>query len=234
MWRLLKTELIYNRYQTGWAFLLWFAFFIKYLFMVQHQSMHKMGITIILLAMLITPMIAGYFGDFRMKQKRDRIHTKLPIPLYETGIIRLIYPLIIWVGVIAVFYLSTTTVTWIINPLPFSQGGFKIPRPLHLINLNGWIMTINALYLIIFDLKAINPKPKIHLNALRYIISLGAILPFQVYIIGGHSIGNASIRFFWENLSVSPVLAFVINFVGINLSVIEIVLYCRRNTYLNS
>jgi len=74
MWKILEAELKNNSIVTLWALAFWFIFFSIYLFAVNYRAQAPL----IMLAMLITPMIAGYAGDFRIKEKRDRFHILLP------------------------------------------------------------------------------------------------------------------------------------------------------------
>ena len=219
MWRILKAELKYNSATALGAYFFGLLLFIFSFFPVQRE----VRVAIIMFAMLCTPMIAGYFGDYRIHQKRDRFHVTLPIANYHLGLMRLIYPILIWLSLIIVFYLTVLIFSWI-----------DIPSISQMIVLNGWILMVNAIYLIFSDLD-VSSKEKnkqIFMKGIKYIMPFVAMLPFWIYMTSGFSDNDIFFNKFIKDIWYFPSVTIGINVFGLSISIISIIVFARRSSYI--
>jgi hypothetical protein len=233
MWRILKAELKYNSSTALGAYIFGFLLFIGSLFPAQKE----VRVAIIMFALLCTPMIAGYFGDYRIHQKKDRFHTTLPIPGTHLGIIRLIYPLLFWLSLIVVFYATVFTLSWIRafgSPRSLDFSWIDIPSIPQMIVLNGWILMINALYLIFSDLDVTSRErtKQLFMKGIKYIMPFVAMFPFWAYMMSSFSDYNMFFEKFIKDLWYFPSVIIGINVLGLTLSIISIFIFTRRSSFI--
>ena len=179
--------------------------------------------------MLSALIVLSFAGEKkRSEQKLTRIHLALPIKLRQLGAVHLIYPVVLWIGILIVYYF------FYFLACSFSSISLTIPSVQQMCTLNGLVLCVNALYLINRGiLKTSNGNIKKFVCTFLWLCTyVATLLPFYMVINFAGVFGeNTSLQVFMEELMNSP---FWINFVGIALSVIGFTQFLRMRSYLEA
>ena len=238
MWKILIAEIKHNRIITliAYVYAVWFILFLFYLSISHWEA----SVPIVMLALLVTPMLAGYAGDFRTKQKRDRLHIVLPISANQLGIVRLIYPLLVWLSVLIIYTIAMRLLSGM-GSIEFSQNITRLRSNAisfgQLLSLNGWILIINALYLILLDFRAISTdKDKQQLLVLlKNTLPFLAMMPFIIWLFATILFRDQmSVANFLGNSMNSLVSIIGFNLLGLLFSFLSVRVFTHRSSYVNS
>lgn len=164
----------------------------------------------------------------RLLQKRDIMYLTLPIASRKIGIIHLLVPLISWVSVVLVLFISSLLIQ------PFTEKILTTPSILQLLTLNGLILFVIAAYLLHRDLKAvfIKQSQKTIVFFIWLISYVAAFLPFYIVTDFGGAFGeNTPLQHILLKLSVSPIW---INVLGLIISGISLHIFFNRRSYVDS
>ena len=238
MWHILIAEIKHNRIITliAYVYAVCMILFLFYLSISHWEA----SVPIVMLVLLATPMLAGYAGDFRTKQKRDRLHFVLPISANQLGIVRLIYPLAIWLTILVIYKITMLLLSEMMF-LEFSQSMTRLrSNPIsyeQLLSLNGWILIINALYLIFVDFQVTSTEKNKQqlLFLLKNTLPFLAMMPFIIWLfIANHFRDQMSIADFLGDSMNSLVSIIGFNLCGLALSILSVRVFTHRSSYLNS
>ena len=238
MLKILIAEIKHNRLITliAYVYAVCFILFLFYLSISHWEA----SVPIVMLVLLATPMLAGYAGDFRTKQKRDRLHFVLPISANQLGIIRLIYPLAIWLTVLIIYKITILLISEMIS-IEFSQSITRLRSNAisfkQLLSLSGWILIINALYLIFVDFQAISTDKNRQqlLVLLKNTLPFLAMLPFIIWLfVANHFRDQMSIASYLGSSMNSLVSIIGFNFFGLLFSILSVRVFTHRSSYVNS
>lgn len=238
MWKILIAEIKHNRITTliAYVYAIWFILFLFYLSISHWEA----TVPIVMLALLVTPMLAGYAGDFRTKRKRDRLHIELPISANQLGIVRLIYPLLIWLTVLIIYTIVMRLISGFVS-IEFSQNITRLRSNTisfeQLLSLNGWILIINALYLIFVDFQVTSTEKNRQqlLVLLKNTLPFLAMMPFIIWLFAAILFRDQmSIAAFLDDSMNSLVSIIGFNLFGLLFSILSIRVFAHRSSYLNS
>lgn len=235
MWKIFRSEMSYNGYVSrgGMIFLL----FMCLLFFLSGSS--EVQVYVAMIALLLTPMIGGYAWDFRAKQRRDYFFSKLAVPIRQLAILRLFYTVVLWVLAAALFgaillVFSLIRAAVLAQPVAFSW--FYAPTAMNLLWLNGWILAVNAAYMIVTDKKADRPDEPIAFfyESLKYVIPLLAMTPFYLAVFVGEMNGSPPAIEFFKRFFSSPLSVVLVNAAGVGLSFLSVRVFAHRGSYTHS
>lgn len=228
MWHLLKTELSYHKFEimvftslglvgmianivTGWRNI--------EVDLPGVRSLMAVGIMVACFVRLIS----------YTKEKKDRYHTSLPLPLRRIGFSRLLYIISIWICFVILFWISSSTIRpYLIDKII-----------LETLTMSGFILMANATLFIYRDLfqTSSGSVRKLDFQIFRAImILLGYILFYIIFAVGiPYFSFLRRINLFKENfhnVASSPYAAIVFNLLGIGLTIMSVILFARRKSYL--
>jgi len=228
MWHLLKTELSYHKVEimvftslglvglianivTGW----------------QNIDVDLPGVRSL---MAVGIMVACFVRLISYtKEKKDRYHTSLPLPVRRIGLSRLLYIISIWICFVILFWISSSA----IRPYPLDK------IILETLTMSGFILMANATLFIYRDLFRFS-FGSIRKSGFRIfnvvMILLGYILFYIIFAVGiPYFSFLRRINLFKENfhnVASSPYAVIVFNLLGIGLTIMSVILFARRKSYL--
>ena len=227
MWKILKAELSYNRVKIILMYLFCAVCFVTIWIGV------KFGSNVIPLTMLImlVPAITICLDSEarRAKEKRFVFLISRPLRFRSIDLARLLVPVVLWMTV-AMLYLVIYTVHQSISQDPRASPSFS-----QIILLNGVTLTLMSLFYISKDLRTLftTRPPKAFIMIFWtaiYIVMLSP--PFIVSNFLGLFGRNLSIQEFLQNVSEAPIALVIFNSMGIVLSIISIVVFRNRGSYI--
>ena len=235
MWRIIKHELNYNSHESFGAGL-FFGIMVLLSLLIPKGEVR---LPTLLMGLMISPMIAAYAWDYKVKQKRDRFYIGLPLSCSRSGVVRILYPLTCWVILLAAYSGLALLFSTLGNP---DGGGGRIlsrivrPSLTQILVMNGLIACISALYLMVIDLKenARSQSARLFYDSMRYVIPLLAILPFYLGGVVGAFMDNRGLFDGLHSLLGSVWTAGAVNLLGFCLSMWSVRLFCRRKTYTHT
>jgi hypothetical protein len=182
-----------------------------------------------MLILFISALVAVYASEQnRILNKRDRMHVSLPVSLWETGSLHLIYPLFVWIAILILYEVSYFV-------LKFISGVARTkPSSVQILTLSGLFLIVNAIVLLSRDLsKIFTKKPQqIMIYMTGYLFFIGALLPFYIVTNFFGAFGeNTRLQVFMSSLSESPP-GFLI--MGVGLSLASLFVFMRRRSYVQS
>jgi hypothetical protein len=235
MWPIIKSEMRYNMNASFGAIVFLLFMFLLYFF----AGNDPVQVYVAMTALLIAPMIGGYAWDFRAKQRRDYFFSKLSVPIRRLAFVRLFYTVVLW-AFTAVLYWTILLVFSLLRAAivsgPVVFGWFHAPSAANFIWLTGWILTVNALYLIVTDKKADKPDGPLAFiyEGLKYVIPLAAMAPFYLAALIGELNHNAGVIQFFRIFFSSALSAGLVNVLGVGLSFVSIRVFSCRGSYTHS
>jgi len=236
MWRLLKSDLAYNGSITVLANIYCFVMLLAVWFGVSRSNRAPL----IMLVLLTSVFFASYTGEEkRVEQKRERLQSLCPLPIWQTGLIKSIYPLVIWINMFVV-YLSLYMLLSVFKTLTISQpvriSWVAGPSIKQFLALNGWVLITNCLYLITHDLRVSSGgRAKVIYRIVQVLISFAVIIPFLIITNFLGAFGDEStLAGALTRVSFTSLGYLGFNFLGTLLFVISIVVFSRRRSYAQS
>lgn len=226
MWRVLHAELNNDRFRIALVYAFCMACFVTIWFGVKWER-NRAPLTMLII--LVSTFIGGFGGEKqRNVQKRDRLHVLLPLSLRRIGWAHLLYPFLIWLSILLLFFVSYFVVQQI------SGHGLTQPSMLQLLTLNGLILVVNAVYLLYRDLRLsfTTKRQRFIVFLVWLMIYIAALLPFYIVTnffgwFGEHT----PLQIFLNKLSASPV---GFNALGLLLSAMSFIIFTRRKSYVSS
>lgn len=174
MWRIIATEMQYDRLRIGLFLLFCEASFLAIWLGVKWERNRVPMIMLMVLALSLSAVYAGEKN--RIMQKRDRLHALMPVSLWHIGISHMFYPVIVLLGIYVLLFLSALVVR------PFVGQPLTMPSLLHLLTLTGLVLIVNAVVLLHRDLReTFAGKPqRFIIFVFWFVVYIGALLPFYV------------------------------------------------------
>jgi hypothetical protein len=226
MWRILKAEISYDKVRIGLFFFFCLAAFLAIWFGVKWE---RNRIPMTLLMILILTLSAVYAGEKnRTMQKRDSLHVLLPATLWHIGMIHLLYPIIVLLCIYLLLFLSALVVQ------PFIKYSLTMPSFLHVLTLTGLVLIVNSVILLHRDLRMTFTKKHQRFFVFLFwlLVYFGALLPFYVITNFFGLFGeNTPAQRFITRLLECPT-GFLL--IGIFLSIISVIVFVKRNSYVES
>ncbi len=174
MWRIIRTEMQYDRSRIGLFLLLCLASFLSIWLGVKWE---RNRVPMIMLMVLVLSLSAVYAGEKnRVVQKRDRLHASLPVSLWHIGISHMFYPIIVLLSVYILLFLSVVCVQ------PFVDRPLTMPSPAHMLTLTGLVLIVNAVVLLYRDMRMtfVGKPLRFFIFLFWFVVYIGALLPFYV------------------------------------------------------
>jgi hypothetical protein len=226
MWSMLRAEICYDRARLLVVGVFCLASLVAIWFGVRWER-NVSPMTMLIL--FISALVAVYASEQnRILNKRDRMHVSLPVSLWETGSLHLIYPLFVWIAILILYEVSYFV-------LKFISGVARTkPSSVQILTLSGLFLIVNAIVLLSRDLsKIFTKKPQqIMIYMTGYLFFIGALLPFYIVTNFFGAFGeNTRLQVFMSSLSESPP-GFLI--MGVGLSLASLFVFMRRRSYVQS
>jgi hypothetical protein len=204
MWRIFKAELAYNK----------FGFLIAYVLALIFQIGEFY--TQITSTMIIFFIAIGIMGSESDKEKRDRFHSLLPLPIKQLAFIRMVFVFAFQFGFLVILLIKFFN----------TQFGTNNSALWSILIANGFILSVINIFIIYTELGFFNKKKYrfIFLGIIALIlISLSLALYFgylrSLFVMG-------------SDFAKSPIEALIFNLVCIGMFCLSYVLFIRRTSFL--
>jgi hypothetical protein len=204
MWQIFKAELSYNKIGFLIAYVLALIFQIGEFY------------TQILSSMIIFFIAVGIMGSESDKEKRDRFHSLLPLPIKKLALIRMIFVVAFQVGFLAILLIKFFNTQFGTNNSAFWSILFA----------NGFILSVINIFIIYTELGFFNTK-KYRIILLGFIAIVLTAITLAAY--------QGLFRTFFvtgSNFARSPLDALIINLICIGMFYFSYTLFIRRKSYL--
>lgn len=203
MWQIFKADLAYNK--LGFLIAYALALIIRF-----------GGFFPPLAASMIIFFIAiGMMGSQSDKEKRDRLHSLLPIPIKQLAFIRLAFVAIFQFGFVVILvshFLSTY----------FGKDNSAFWS---ILVANGFILSVINIFIIYSELGFFNKK--------RYLFTfLGIIIGVLNFIALGFFLGYLRSFVIRSEFGKTPIHALIFNGIALGMFYLSYVLFIRRKSYL--
>ncbi len=204
MWRILKAELTYNR----------FGFIIAYMLALITQIGEFY--TQIASSMIIFFIAMGIMGSESDKEKRDRFHSLLPLPIKQLAFIRMVLVFAFQFGFLIILLIKFFNTQFGTNNSAFWS----------ILIANGFILSVINIFIIYTELGFFNRK--------RYqFILLGIIAVILISLTSALYFGHLRSLFVMGNgFAKSPIEALIFNLVCIGMFYLSYTLFIRRKSFL--
>lgn len=226
MWKILKAEFSYERFKIILIYFFCLACFFAIWFGVKWERNRN---PMTLLIMLMATFVATYSGEIpRIEQKRDRLHSQLPVSISQIGMAHLFFPVCIWFSIYALFHLTRLS-TQLFYATPLSRPDF-----VQILMLNGMILFVNALFFLNRDFKAVtsNPVLKILTTVLFSVSMIGCILLFYIVTNTFNVFGeNTWLQQRLHQALMAPVWS---NGLGLTFTILSLLIFNKRKSFINS
>ncbi len=228
MWHILKAELNYY-YKLPLIITICIIMWLFIAFSIWGKShLEEDLLSFMIVAMSVTGVSYFYMVLDKSKTKRERFHAALPVSIRHVGISRLISVIVFWLFVAICLCLTLVTVRHDIKVVDIIW---------RLISFNGVILFFNADYTLSRDLYyCITRKNKtfgIHNDMLPIVIlPLVNALVLLFFAIPHAFHFNIPVREQLVNFMFSMYGAITLNLIGIGLSILSVVIYARRRSFL--
>ena len=204
MWKIFKAELSYNK----------FGFLIAYVlaFVIQIGEFY----TQIVSSMVIFFIAVGIMGSESDKEKRDRFHSMLPIPIKKLAFIRMVFVVAFQSGFLVILF------THFLNTYFGENNTFFWS----ILISNGFILSVINIFIIYTELGFFNTKKYrfIFLGILAFIL---IALTLAIYWGLFHSLFVREYSF-----TKSPLNALIFNLICLGMFYLSYSLFIRRKSYL--
>ena len=204
MWKIFKAELSYNK----------FGFLIAYVLALIFQIGEFY--TQIASSMIIFFIAIGIMGSESDKEKRDRFHSLLPLPIKKLAFIRMVFVVTFQFGFLVILFIKFFN----------TQFGTNNSALWSILVANGFILSVINIFIIYTELGFFNTKKYrfifLGIIALMLIaLALALYLGFfrTVFVVGA-------------NFAKSPLNALVSNLICFGMFYLSYVLFIRRKSYL--
>ena len=204
MWEIFKAELSYNK----------FGFLIAYVLalIIQIGEFY----TQIASSMIIFFIAIGIMGSESDKEKRDRFHSLLPIPIKKLAFIRMIFVFVFQLGFLIILFSHFFSTYFGTDNSYFWS----------ILVANGFILSVINLFIIYTELGFFNTKKY------RFIF-LGVIAIILIGLTLALYLGFLRTAFVMgSNFTKSPLDALIFNLVCLVMFYLSYTLFIRRKSYL--
>lgn len=204
MWKILKADLAYNK----------FGFLIAYVlaFIIQIGEFN----TQIVSSMIIFFIAVGIMGSESDKEKRDRFHSLLPLPIKKLAFIRMVFVVAFQLGFLVILFSHFFS----------SYFGTDNSYFWSILVANGFILSVINIFIIYTELGFFNTK--------KYRFILLGIIAIVLIAITLAAYQGLFRTFFvtGSNFAKSPLDALIINLISIAMFYFSFALFIRRKSYL--
>ena len=229
---LIKSELLYNRLIIYLAVLLSVIFFSVIWLAVQDWNVVPNQ----MLILLVMTFLAAYVGESRrVEKKRDRFQIQLPLPLLKIGLFRILYPAIMWLVIIGVFFITSGGVIVVDSALPGLKGiDIIYPQFNQFLILNGWVFMTNSAYLMLIDGRSssLSNKKRVLFRLAEAILPFMAMAPFYLVMNFMGIFGDNQLRQTIIAITMDVRAGMVFNLLAIILIVINLIQFLKKSSYL--
>lgn len=204
MWKIFKAELSYNK----------FGFLIAYVLalIVQIGEFY----TQLASSMLLFFIGIGMMGSASDKEKRDRFHSLLPIPIKKLAFIRMVFVIVFQLGFLVI----------LISHFFSSYFGKDNSTFWTIFIANGFILSVINIFIIYTELGFFNTKKyRFILLAIIAIILIGLSLALYMGFLRTAFVTGS-------NFAKSPIDALISNLICFSMFYLSYVLFIRRKSYL--
>lgn len=227
MWQILKAELSYNSVKIISMYLFCSVCFVTIWIGVKFER-NVIPLTMLIMVVPAITICLDSEGR-RAKENRFVFLISRPLRLRSIELARLLVPVLLWMTV-AMLYFAMHTVYQSIGQDARSSPSFG-----QIIFLNGVILILMSSYYINKDMRTLftAKTPKVFIMILwifLYIVMLSP--PFILSNFSGLFGRNLSTQEFLLNVSVSPIALVIFNSMGLVLSMISIVVFRNRDSYI--
>jgi len=204
MWKIFKAELSYNK----------FGFLIAYVLalIIQIGEFY----TQIASSMIIFFIAIGIMGSESDKEKRDRFHSLLPLPIKKLAFIRMVFVVVFQLGFLVILFSHFFSTYFGKDNSAFWS----------ILVANGFILSVINIFIIYTELGFFNTK--------RYrFIFLGIIAIILIGLALALYLGFFRTLFVMgSNFAKSPFDALISNLICFGMFYLSYVLFIRRKSYL--
>lgn len=204
MWKIFKAELSYNK----------FGFLLAYMLalIIQIGEFY----TQIASSMIIFFIAIGIMGSASDKEKRDRFHSLLPIPIKQLAFIRMVFVIVFQLGFLVIQF-SHFFSTYFGKDNSAFWG---------ILVANGFILSVINIFIIYTDLGFFNTKKYrfIFLGIIAFILIALALILYLGFLRTFFVMGTSFAK--------SPLDALIFNLICFGMFYLSYVLFIRRKSYL--
>ena len=224
LWYLLKQNIKYDKHPILIVYTFCTICFITIWFGIEWDRNRPPLTMLIMIVALVMFVLVNQAKC--TSQKRSLFLVSLPIPINVIGLLDLVYPYVIWLGLL-ILYLITGQIIQTISALT------KLISPMHMLTVNGIILFLNAAYFFLRHLKSFRSMKQLQplISVSWFIIYILALVPFYImtnfFGIFGEGTHLQTVLNEWYQ---SPI---IISFLGIVLSILSYVLFIKRKSYLD-
>lgn len=226
MWKLLKTQIIYNKIVLIISYLIVISVFIP--FVVQGWQEVDNSFPALRAVMLSAAAILFLFNIVRLhREKRDRFHHILSLNIWGLGISRILQIILFWFSILFLVLFA-----FVLRP-----SIFELRILWDLMSLTGFVLVMNAAPFIYRDLSyCFHAKSKKVVLVIVYalMIMVGYFL-FILFIVSAGAVSMSesllSLKNDFSNFITSFVGALFFNLFGIMMTILSVVVFDRRKTY---
>jgi len=204
MWQILKADLSYNK--SGFII----AYALALIFQIGEFY------TQITILMIIFFIAVGIMGSESDKEKRDRFHSLLPLPIKKLAFIRMVFVVAFQLGFLAILLVKFFNTQFGTNNSAFWS----------ILIANGFILSVINIFIIYTELGFFNTK--------KYRFILLGIIAIVLIAITLAAYQGLFRTFFvtGSNFAKSPLDALIINLISIAMFYFSFALFIRRKSYL--
>lgn len=203
MWQIFKAELSYNK----------FGFLIAYAlaFIIHFGGFYPQ----IASSMVIFFIAIGMMGSQSDKEKRDRLHSLLPIPIKQLAFIRLAFVFVFQLGFVVI----------LLSHFFSAYFGKDNSAFWSILVANGFILSVINVFIIYTELGFFNKK--------RYRFTfLGIIIGVLNFIALGIFLGYLRSFVIGSEFGKTPIHALIFNGICLGMFYLSYTLFIRRKSYL--
>jgi hypothetical protein len=203
MWKIFKAELSYNKP----------GFLIAYVLalIIQIGEIY----TQIASSMIIFFIAIGIMGSESDKEKRDRFHSLLPLPIKKLAFIRMVFVFVFQLGFLVILFSHFFS----------SYFGTDNSYFWSILVGNGFILSVINIFIIYTELGFFNKK--------RYRFTfLGIIIGILNFIVLGLFLGYLRSFVIGPEFAKTPIHALIFNGIALGMFYLSYTLFIRRKSYL--
>lgn len=224
MWNLLRAEINYNKIYLVLGYLLYVTLFA----IVAVWGKPEHFVRDISIALWAATLFGRFSGEFeKTKNKRIRYHLRIPLTTFQIGLLRLIFTVVYWLSIVALFFASLL----LVEPTVPGVNVFWALLP-----INGLILLGYAGFSIYHDLKScfLRQKDRIVLHAVWFLMVFAGYFLLYSYMdfLGLFSRSFLIDRHAFVQLYFSGAGVLLINLTAVWLSGYSLYIFVRRKSYL--
>jgi len=224
MWRILKAEYTYNNYTVITAFSL--VMIISIIFLMWGGDQLAKSVPAYRSVLVAAVMIVWMYRMMQLqKEKRDRIHILLPIPIGKISAPRVLFIILFWASILFLFIICNLIIQ---NPADFS------PLLWRMCSLSGFVLLVNAVPFIQRDFiyTFLQKYQKVINNVIWIIVLILGFLLYNLFMMSTDKFGSFSGSAIYFHKAASSVgFALLLLLIGVGFSFLSIIIFKRRKIY---